>query len=535
MTLHGKPAQQSTRPLTTSRLPLDAWLRKDVLILLGIFAVFYWTKLAGFNLSIDDEFAALRTNASVWVLDGRWCEYLFERFIVSQPIVPFFPVFLFGLCMSISYTILLAAFGVERMSFVHYLVFPLYVAFPTWTFLVSFTANISSAGVAQLAVVGALYYYRGACLDPASGDIPVKRSSVAKRCAVAILLLGCAIGLYQSFLFAFVVLGLGMQMSLFNGQKPSARISMRLFSWFAAITLGGFVLYAILDAAFRHGLHLDDTAYLNAFMDWHLLLSSPVAVIRHTTEFMGEIYLGHPLIYGIAAFAFPVILAAGGTAIVLSGNASRRHRLVLLITSLSISAIPFAQNLLAGGYMPIRTMVAIPCVFWLFALYGLTASSRALAIVTLAAVLLGLLQIIYSTSLLSAAQTFARIHDEQLSSTLYQRIAAINDKVDPSENYVLDFYGAKPFVTSYPRPFSSSIGFSFFEWDGGNEDRILRYMKLLGYTNLVPASGVQRQQDLALFKDMPVWPANGSVRVQGDITLVKLGPTAGWPFNTQGK
>ncbi|MBU6198760.1 MAG: hypothetical protein KGP08_03840, partial [Xanthomonadaceae bacterium] len=97
---HSKPAQQSVRPLTTSRLPLDAWLRKDVLILLAIFAVFYWTKLAGFSLSIDDEFAALSTNADVWVLDGRWCEYLFERFIVSQPIVPFFPVFLFGLCMS---------------------------------------------------------------------------------------------------------------------------------------------------------------------------------------------------------------------------------------------------------------------------------------------------------------------------------------------------------------------------------------------------------------------------------------------------
>ncbi|MDE2085509.1 MAG: glucosyltransferase domain-containing protein, partial [Xanthomonadaceae bacterium] len=494
---HSKPAQQSVRPLTTSRLPLDAWLRKDVLILLAIFAVFYWTKLAGFSLSIDDEFAALSTNADVWVLDGRWCEYLFERFIVSQPIVPFFPVFLFGLCMSISYTILLAAFGIKRMSFVHYLVFPLYVAFPTWTFLASFTANISSAGVAQLAVVGALYCYRDACIDPASGSSPVNRSSTVKRCAFAILLLGCAIGLYQSFLLAFVVLGLGMQMSLFNGQMLSTRISVRLFFWLAAITVGGFGLYAILDAAFRHGLHLEDTTYLNAFMDWHLLLRSPVAVIRHTTEFMGEIYLGHPLIYGIAAFAFPVILATGGTAIVLSGNASRRHRLVLLITSLSILAIPFAQNLLVGGYMPIRTMVAIPCIFWLFALYGLTASSRALAIVTLAAVLLGLLQIIYSTSLLGAAQTFARIHDAQLSSALYQRITQVHENFDPSKTYLVDFYGAEPFGTTYPRPYSSTSGFSFFEWDGGNEGRMLAYMRLLGYTDLQPANAAQRQQDLA--------------------------------------
>ena len=37
----------------------------------------------------------------------------------------------------------------------------------------------------------------------------------------------------------------------------------------------------------------------------------------------------------------------------------------------------------------------------------------------------------------------------------------------------VDFYGAKPFAAPFNRAWSGTGGFSFFEWDGGNPERML--------------------------------------------------------------
>lgn len=527
------PAQRESS-MQTMLEPFSRLLRADVLILLLIFTAFHYYKLSTFQISIDDEFEALRDNGYNWIVSGRWSAFVFLRYFLPQPILPFFPAVLFGLGVAVSYPLLLSCFGVRRLETVHYLAFPVYAGFPTWIFLTSLTTACCWAGIAQLTVVAALDRFRRV-FDPASSSLFSKRTVVATNTLLCVVALAVAIGFYQAFLTSFLVLGLGMLLVAPQVGIPSARQTAQRVIALGVVTVLGLALYAMIDGAIRHAFGLYDTSYLGGMFHLQALLDAPLSVLRQTARSIAATYAGHPAIYGSEIVTFPIILLGGIAAILLWPRESTGSRLWRLVLIASILCCPFALHLINNGWMPLRTYVAIPMVFWLFAMFGLTSRVRAIAFTSLLATLVGLVQILYATNQYYAAGHFARMHDQALAAVLYARVAEMNPDFDAQKTYTVDFFGARPFTTNYPRPESSTLAYSFFEWDGGNEDRMLRYMRLLGYTNLVQPSGAQRQKDLDVFKTMPTWPANGSVRVHDGVTLVKLGPNAGWPFNTQGQ
>jgi hypothetical protein len=91
----------------------------------------------------------------------------------------------------------------------------------------------------------------------------------------------------------------------------------------------------------------------------------------------------------------------------------------------------------------------------------------------------------------------------------------------------IDFYGAKPFAAPFKRAWSATGGSSFFEWDGGNPERMINYMRLIGFTNLVLPTAAERPALVPVVQTMPVWPAEGSVRLANGTILVKLGAEPG--------
>jgi len=52
-------------------------------------------------------------------------------------------------------------------------------------------------------------------------------------------------------------------------------------------------------------------------------------------------------------------------------------------------------------------------------------------------------------------------------------------------------------------------------------------MKLLGYTDLAPITPEEAATRAREFITMPIWPAEGSVKKVGDVTLVRLGQKPG--------
>ncbi len=132
------------------------------------------------------------------------------------------------------------------------------------------------------------------------------------------------------------------------------------------------------------------------------------------------------------------------------------------------------------------------------------------------------MQSLYALNLLQTANEFVRKHDEALAAAVYARIVA----VDPGakDGTAVDVYGEQPFDSVYPRPTPATMGYSFFEWDGGNVHRITAYLRLLGYPRFAVASERQRRQNDPVFLDMPIWPAPGAVRTFNGVILIKLGP-----------
>jgi hypothetical protein len=528
----GAPHEDRETSMQSVLAPLARMLRADVLVLLLIFAVFHYFKLSTFSIAIDDEYEALRSDGYNWIVTGRWASYLFLRYFVPQPILPFFPTFLFGAGLALSYPLLLACFGVRRLGPVHYLSFPLYAGFPTWIFLTSLTTASCWAGVAQLVVVLGVDRWRRV-LDMLDRDSAPRRRALVANALASVAALAVAMGFYQAFLPAYVVLALGVLLIRHHVMEmPFRVIALRVLA-LAALSVLGIALHGAIDAMFRRAFGLQDTHYIEGFINLRALLESPLAVLGQTARSFGAVYAGRAAVYATDTFTFPLIILSGLAAVAFWRTHSSGGRLLRIALAVGILCLPFLQHLVNGGGMPLRTLVAIPSIFWMFAMLGLTSRVRPVALTAFIATILGLVQIVYASNLYFAAAHFARIHDQELASAVYARIAEMNPDSDGQKIYTVDIFGAHPFVTNYARPYSSTSGFSFFEWDGGNEERMLDYMRLIGYTNIRPAPIEQRRRDVAEFAHMPTWPARGSVRVVGDVTLIKLGAAPGFPLNAQ--
>jgi hypothetical protein len=508
--------------LRTTPFALDSWLRLDVFILLGIFTVFYYFKLSTFSISIDDEMAAIRDNANVWLLQGRWGVYLLERLFVNEQVVPFFPFFVFGCCLSISYPVLLSAFGVKRLQLVHYAAFPLYVAFPIWIFALSFFSNTIAFGVGQLLAVCALHCLRPLLMGAPWAVLrhPSLRSIGRMLCAAA--LAAVATGMYQSLLLSVAVLGLAMIliMALDEGVdwRPAfARCTILLLTLIAAL-----ILYALVELVFLRALNLGSERYMGTLVNLPVLLHDPLHVLALAGLNLARVYGGGSQVFGVTAWAFPLIVCCGIAALAGWPGVAARRRALLLLAAAAILTAPFILHVTAGGDFPPRTLVSVPAVMWFFAMLGMTSPRRWLAKLSLAAVAVAALQILYVVNLLQTANEFARKHDEALAAAIYTRIVSI----DPHPSTV-DFYGAQPFDSVYPRPLAATEGYSFFEWGGGNIYRIVAYLRLLGYPQLQIPTPEQRQRNDDAFKDMPTWPSPDAVHAANGMILVKLGPEPG--------
>jgi len=507
---------------------LSRWFRPELALLMAIFLLFYFFKLANYNLQIDDEVAALRTSSEIWLTQGRWGAYLFETWILPNPAIPFLATFLFGLFVSVGYLALLDAHGVKSPSVLHYAAFPIFIAFPTWIYLLAFAANSGAAGLGTMFCCYAALAY--------SRLIGTRRISPGR---VSWLLFGCtalavalATGIYQTFVFVAAVLGLGVLLvSSLRNQFPIRTLITDAVLLFATL-LVGVILYKVLNELLMRLLRVQDSGYVGQLLNIRQFLDDPVAMLDVVRDAMSRTYFSDILYFGVETPGFPALMVVGAIAlIVVRSPLSITQRAFNMALGGGLLVTPFVMHALSGG-MPVRSVVAAPAVVWLFAMIGLTCGRRWLEWLASAALVMSLFGILHAVNTMQAVDTYARAHDRHLAADIYRRVAEVNPGFDTATPVVIDIHGAKRFDALLPRTFSTTWGFSFFEWDGGNpQHRILPYMKLHGYTNLVLANPAQREENLLHFRGMPSWPAAGSVRVVNGVTLIKLSDVPGNPFN----
>lgn len=497
--------------------------------LIAIAVLFHFSSLAAFSLSPDDEYAAFRTNPDVWITQGRFTDYLVERFLLPQPTVPYLPDAIFCLCVSLSYVLLGRAHALAT-TWRTYALFPLFCAFPTWAFIAEFYANLPSVSFGLVLVsAGALVFQRAFVL-PAIEQGPLRFRHMALALGLLSVLVAGAIGAYQSYLFAFVSMGLGIVIvtTLSRPDVGPKQIGRMLAS--LGVTAGASLgVYALIQKLMLAAAEVH-VQYVDEFLKPDLLLQHPAQRVEFLYDELVSVYTGSTSLYGASLASIGVLLVLGSTSMLFSGRLSETQpwwsqalvRAGLLVLSLAALVMPVGL-MAAAPDLPLRSLVGVPYAVWLFGVLALTHRLYIPRLFGLLAALTGAFQVAYLLSLYAANTAIAGNHDHMMAESVYQRVATANLSFDRRQPYQVDFFGAKSVnISRYPAVATTTLSRSFFDWDGGNPDRIVTYMTLLGYDNLRTVDRERRRRLIGEFQSMPSWPAGESVKVVDGVTLVKL-------------
>lgn len=495
-----------------------------LLLLLGIFTLFYFSALSGFALSIDDEMGAVRTSPDVWARHGRWLMYLLELRVIPQPTLAFFPLFVFGLCCSIGYLLVARAHGMGLADGRTYLLFLIFSAFPTLFHIINFAGNLVGLGIGILACCTAIHLFARDGARAMDGR-HAGRKALLGSFALQSVLVAIGIGAYQSLVLFALAGYLGITLHQMVVRQMPWRGWLARNAWTAAVLAVATALSEAAGFSLRRMLGAPLTHVSNFFRPG-LLLEDPAKVVLRTLESIGELYGGEASAYGYMFLAIPALILAGLTGLAVSATWQAPRRLALaVLQGAAVLAAPFLLNLATGGSpLPLRTMLGVPIAIWSIVLLGALSPRKPIRIVTLILAAVVAMQSLYSFSALQSARQLQFDRDRQLAADIYFRAVEKIPGFDPSRRYPIAVFGYPPSSTVYPIPRGSTFGASFFEWSHGRTTRSVALLQALGY----PGFSAADESDPALALDMlamPVWPNPESIRFTRGILLVKLGDT----------
>ncbi|TKI07872.1 glucosyltransferase domain-containing protein [Martelella alba] len=492
---------------------------RELGVLIFIGAVCYGYFLTTFSLSIDNEAAALRHHPEIWVGQGRWFTFLVEKYLLQQPSVPFAPYVILIVAFAVSYAALLRAHG-YRESWRTYLCYPVFCAFPTWWAIGTFYANIPALALGLMLISLGAYLYFG---EGYSGNITVHHSIVKN--SVIIGMLSCAIAAYQSLILMFAAYACGILLTRrlhTDGRMDTAPLKTLAMAIcrLACLIILSLVLYEASNKLTQKFIMTDSGYIAKAFFNYTRTLKEPVTVLLAILREQAAIYGGATQRYGAALTINGLIIALASLAILRTRIAASWVNFILW---LGVLFSPFALHLVTGGEpLPMRTLIPIAYVSWLSCIILLSA--RRTTSLLAGVMLIGWLQIkiIGVTSQYIASATLVQAHDRILAADIYSRIGELTADFNPDAPLKMDFYGRKHFSTVYANAWQGTMQGSFFSWSEDSIDRITNFMKVMGYPNIVIPSAAERKSLSLVFDKMPVYPAAGSVKKEGDIYLIRL-------------
>lgn len=489
--------------MTQDALPLSTM--KVAAALFIIFIGMYFPLMSSIPLTIDAETMVWVTDFNGWIVQGRWGAYLVAQYLVPQAVVPYYPFALMGGGFSVGYCFIIAASGREPRA-AEFFAFPLFCAFPTWLMLADFASNLPATAAAILASSLGVWL-----IFLSTEKLPMR----VVRSAAATLLLAFAVACYQSFVFVFF----GLCTTVLLLRVIDRPFVYQAVAWQCAqvvgVTIGGVLAYWLIQRGFLYAHELE-IGYVDGFLRLDLLAVDPLAMLLGSGTTALRATGGE---YWAALLLVPIALASLLIGRKLSPCA--RASSVALFAALVVS--PFLLLPLTSGVLPERSLLGAGVLVWGAAMIGLLSRKRWLAYTTMAVVALATVQILGFSSRVEANKQLVARHDLLVASAIHERAI----RLSPVYPIKVDFFGGFGFHERYPVSGYSTAGASFFEWGGGTPGRILNYMRLIGFGDLVGLPTQQRRDLMLEYESMPVWPAAGAVKLVGDVVLVKLGSLPG--------
>lgn len=487
-----------------------------ILVVMSMLANVYF--IANYAPSIDSELAAVRTDSSVWIMQGRFTTFLIEKLLFPQPSLPFSPYVFLALMTGVTHVFLMRAHRIAAGG-LSYVTYGLFITYPTWWLIQEFPANVPATGIGFLLVATALL------LQSDKTDNPLDRYSileVSRICLIG-LLLGLAAGTYQTLLLLFVcgIFGTALCKSLQRSQDSLRKIVIvQIFHGGICLTCGALFYIALNQFALK--LSGTTPEYVAEFVRADFR-NAPIKLVSSIAEQALKTYSGSATLFGAAMpIAIIVILCAA--------IAVMRRQFASIVQNLSLFSLillaPFAICLLTGADgVPLRAMVALPYVIWLSAILIFTFQRGILLAIGVFVCAIFQLQIINLTSQYVATATLVKQQDRFMGFEIGHRILQLRGESGVETPIEIDVYGhGEMYRASLFAAASSGVTRgSFFGWDHSSIWRIAAYLRVLGFDSIKPAPEVKRKQLTKYFEQMTVWPQEGSIRRVDNYYLLKLG------------
>jgi len=488
-------------------------------ILVLIFCFIYFFELASFPFSLDEEWAALRKNPTIWISQGRWGSFLIEKFILSQPSIPVMPQMMFGFACAASFLMILRMLGrdILALSISDYASFVIFCAFPTWFFIVEFSSNIGALAIGLLCGTAGIYL---AAMVPREGW---RISRAVLALFVAALLGSFAIATYQTLLFYMCCACAGLV--LFKSIYSGPRIDFLLAAKFAVFLCASVALYFLISTVLKYQYDQTET-YTEIFFRTDYFFADPGRALLKAFKEAAGFYGISDLVYRGPVWAAPILLATGLVAVLFDGKLGIWTRLILLAGTGLMLLTPFALNPFFPGFALGRTMVATAIAVWFMSYLGLNSRHHYVRMVAYAALALAIAQIVYLQNKNQASNYFLAKHDLLVATSIYDRLGN-SPAFKKGIQYPMAVFGGRNFRSAYPVPETSNANASFFGPFLNNNFRVRAYLRMLGLEGLRPMTDDEMDKVIVRLSQMPIWPAAGSVVLENGVLLVRLNKNPG--------
>ena len=484
---------------------------RDFVIYALTVAVLYGGSAYHLNINVDSEIAMYRIDHTAWIGDGRWMNFLIERFLFPQSVAPLFNILLFSGALSFCYLIIIFLFRLEVSFFLKWLIFIMLSANPLWIHILVFPSNTIpiSIGIIILAFQILIFEF-----------IQETKNKNITYLGLLILSFSYAalIGIYQSLLFLGPIIMILFFIYALSCQDKSI---VNFLTTIILTTIVGGVLYFLIQkifiTAYPHSME-----YINGYIPGDFFAKSWFQRKYDTLIDVINTLSGSKKIWQTDNSFLLYIIAISILAIMLKIK-NKGFLTALICGALLLLALtfPFFINLMRMMPMPLRTYVSLPILYITLLILALKVNKRqAVKFLIIAGIFAADTQMLYSLSLYQNSILNARDRDKAIAFDLYNKIVNAVEIVNPNDNISVDIRGE--IKNDSPFPKSETIGASIFEWDHGNPWRMMLYMKAFGYKNITAVNPLAKKEDDIFFKNMQTWPHGNSVIMHNNVVLVKL-------------
>lgn len=362
--------------------------------------------------------------------------------------------------------------------------------------------------------------------------IEKKRHMYAFGASVVLLILTFSI--YQAFV-AFYIFG-AISVLFFQTlrefsegkQKMVGRAVVRTGSWIL-VFITAFLINTLITQLF-----FASSSYLAEQINWGT--ATIWETFRHICGHIVSVLLGRGLynvFYGCLLICSMVLFLVY---LYRHGQKNKSGYFTMIFFYMALQSSPFIMTFLQGGEPVLRSQLVLPAMTGLQAMLclwlaeNLAISAKTAGRVVLAGVILiSLLGGVRTTKITWSLYNTDQLRYEQdvaLGRSLIQRLDEVCGQ--DAEHLPVVIVGTRPFQGNHSCIKGQVMGNSFFDWDATvapvpywSTRRVVGFFHTLGADyNLPPIN--RMDEALGYSENMPEWPAEGSVQIQGGMVIVKL-------------